>query len=79
MIYYNDSIEELCGIVLQVIRNIQAYEPLAKEAYYSVITEQNGVVAANRFSSICEALINRSRFPNYDKGPMSMLGKRNEN
>lgn len=69
-VYHHDDCSELKVLVQKLIVNRQLMEKIGRNAYRTIIDEQNAFVAANRFSQVAEAMLNENPLPYYPSGPM---------
>ncbi len=72
-IYHKDSVNELCDIVLELVKNPDSVERYGRKAYETIVKEQNARVAAERFSAVAEAICRGEAVPTYSQGPMKRL------
>lgn len=73
LVYSNDSTKELAEITLKVAKGQYDSEKMSRNAYNTIIYEQNGIVAAERLYETCESLIKGKQGSTYVSGPMSFL------
>lgn len=72
MVYKNGNLEELYSKVKFLIDNPQERNRLAKAAYYTVLNEWNGEVAAKRLYELSKnILIKKDATSIYNDGPCS--------
>ena len=72
-VYKNDSADELCNIVLELAKNPGKIRELGLNAYKTMLQEQNAKVAAERFSAVSEAILEKRGLPEYATGPMKKI------
>ena len=69
-VYKNDSVDELCNIVLELAKNPEKIRELGLNAYKTMVKEQNAKVAAERFSAVSKAIFEERELPEFYTGPM---------
>ena len=72
-VYRRDSVAELCEVTLKVANDRSLLKKTGINAYRTIISEQNGIVAAKRFSDICSKLRDKRTIEGYSSGPMMIL------
>ncbi len=72
-IYKNDSVDELCNIVLELAKNPEKIRELGLNAYKTMVKEQNAKVAAKRFSAVSKAILEERELPEFAAGPMKKI------
>lgn len=72
-IYRNDSVIDLCQIVLELAQNREKIEMLGLNAYRFVRDTQNASVAAQRLTQVFGAVYEHKEIPLFPVGPMKKV------
>lgn len=74
-VYQNDSVDELCSIVVELCKTPADIVRLGRSGYKTITELQNASVAAKRFGDVAEAMVAKKEIPLYEDGPMARLAK----